>query len=409
MPGNEQRQPISDNVTGAGILMTHSRLGVLCIFVLAVILTLGLWPFHAPTNEVTWLKDRNGIRFGDYGTVTSTGSLDSTGSAGPQPCSLELWLEASTDNGGAILSFYAPDNPLQLSLNQSHTDLLLQSRQISSPGRARLQSIVVNDVFREARPVFVTITSGAQTTVYVDGTRPLLATIASSGRGTLVYANGTVPGKDRGFQIIPCDCTGRFIVGDSPRPHGAWSGQVKGLAIYASELTAPTVRRHYDTWTTMGRPVINDRDHTAALYLFDERAGSIVHNRAGTSDDLFIPPAYTVLDQPVLRPDWDEFSMSWGYWMNNLKNVAGFIPLGMSFCAYFALIRKKKRAGLVAVMFGFAVSLTIEVFQGYLPTRDSGTTDLITNTLGTWLGVILYRAARAQRVLHMLVNAERDL
>ena len=356
--------------------MKQPLLGILCIAVLLVILTLGLWPFHAPKNEVTWLRDQNGLRLGDHGTVMSAGALDGQESGVPQPCSIELSLQPADDYGGTVLTFYAPDNPIRLSVHQSLTDLMLQSGRPDSPGPARKQRIYFNDVFRQGRQVFLTITTGLQ--------------------GTSVYLNGTLLKTARGFRLASADCTGRLIVGDGARQQDTWPGQVRGLAIYSSELAAPTVLRHYEAWTQKGQADADQNEQMVGLYLFDERAGHIVHNHAHSRADLFIPDTYTVLDEIFLEPFWDEFEMSWSYWKNILKNIVGFVPLGLCFCAYFAMVHKSKRAGLVTVIIGFAVSLTIEVLQGYLPSRDSGTTDLFTNTLGTWLGVVLFSAVRTQ-------------
>ena len=124
--------------------------------------------------------------------------------------------------------------------------------------------------------------------------------------------------------------------------------------------------------------------------MFNERAGNVVHNQAKSGVDLYIPEKYVVLDKIFLEPFWKEFNMSRSYWDSAFKNIVGFIPLG--FCLFACLsAHKLRRATLATVILGTLVSLTIEILQAYLPTRDSGTTDIFTNTLGTYIGVIACR------------------
>jgi glycopeptide antibiotics resistance protein len=108
--------------------------------------------------------------------------------------------------------------------------------------------------------------------------------------------------------------------------------------------------------------------------------------------NLYIPEKYQVIDKIALEPFWSEFSWTRSYWGAALKNVVGFIPFGICFSACLsAAMLPKKWALLLTVALGTAVSCSIEILQAYLPTRDSGTTDIITNTLGTWIGAASYR------------------
>jgi len=261
-------------------------------------------------------------------------------------------------DSGTLIAFYNPQSPSLFSLNQSLSDLELRSG-------TRLQ-VYLAGALRRLAPIFITITSGAQ--------------------GTAIYVDGALAEKMPDVQSPAHDVSGEIVLGDSPRQSRTWRGQIFGIAVYYCDLAAPQVLRHFRTWTQYGRPQIADDEDNVALYLFDEHTGNVVHNRSVAGADLHIPERYVVVDQAFLEPIWKEFEISPSYWVNALKNIVGFVPLGFCFYSYF-LSSGIKTPALFTVVFGTLVSLTIEVLQSYLPTRDSGTTDLVTNTLGTWLGV----------------------
>jgi hypothetical protein len=342
----------------------------ICAFVLFGILVAGLWPFHAPRNEVSWLTDRNGLFFGKYGSIVSAGSFKADPAQANGSRSLEILLEPRrVDSSGTILAFYWPENRIvPFSLHQSLGDLVLQ-RPSDDPSHPEEVRVYVDDVFSQQKLVLVTI--------------------SSSEAGTTVYADGAVVKRTGNFRLSSQDLTGTLIVGNSPVRREDWSGQLAGLAVYDRELTKDEVAEHYENWTKGKRANLAGSEAALALYLFNEGNGSVVHDQVTPATDLLIPKRFFVFDQLFLERPWDEFRNDQDYWKNNGINAFGFIPLGFFFYAYFSSVRRTKRALAITIAFGFAISLTIEVLQAWLPTRDSGMTDLITNTLGTVLGAIL--------------------
>ena len=351
------------------IQIPRKAIGALSTLTLCGILVAGLWPFHSPRNQVHWLGNQNGIRIDRYGTVVSSSHFEPTSSDGPS-CSLEVWLKPRlTWDKGTVLAFYNPLNSQQFSLQQYYTDLLLQ---------------------RDGENEY------PQTDLYVDGVfrrKQALITVTSNGQNTAVYIDGNLVTRSSQFGLSRKDLIGELIVANSPLQSHSWSGQLRGLAIYANELTTDQVAQHYEDWTHKGKPAVAESNPPLALYLFDERTGNIIHNQVKPGINLYIPDRYLVVDQIRLEPPWSEFRTQRGYFKDAVINIAGFIPLGFFFGAYFTSVRQLKHGVLAAIVFGALVSLAIEVLQSYLPTRDSGVTDVITNTLGTGVGVALYRVA----------------
>jgi hypothetical protein len=369
----ERAQSLASAVVGIPIrgLQQTNILGALCILILCGILIAGLWPFHSPVNDVTWLGDENGLRFGRHGTILSSGPLSISSSEDQTSAALEMWIQPIAENERTLLAFSTPEQPLQFLIRRYRSGIVLRS-EVLDPVQNGAVEIYIADVFHDRQAVLLTVTSG-------------------SGR-TAVYANGALLNTSSYFHFSARDFDGRVVFGTSPLGSDAWPGLLRGLAFYTQDLTAAQVARHFETWSSKGRPDLSQNERVLALYLFDEHRGSIVHNRSGPGVDLYIPERYAIVHEKFLEPLWEEFRpASWSYWKDVGINIGGFIPLGFFFCAYLTMTTQTSRPAIATIILGAAVSLTIEVLQSFLPTRDSGMTDLITNTLGTSLGVILYR------------------
>jgi hypothetical protein len=342
--------------------MKTQVLALICAGVLTVMLVLGLWPFRAPDNGVRWLGYRSGLAFGPNSSVMSSGTLPIYNPAQPSGATVEMWLQpASIWDKRTLLAFCTPEKPGGLSFRQVLADLTI---------RAGKHEVVLERIFRRSTPLFLTIAAGAD--------------------GTALYVNGSLVRTVTGLRLSPADFTGRLVVGDSPGHGNGWQGELYGLAIYRRSLSSTEVIRNYAAWVQSGRPEQFDVAHDSALYLLNERSGAAVHNASASGPDLFIPARYTVADQTFLNPFWHEFQLSRSYWSSVVKNIIGFIPLGFCFYPWFRALGFTRTA-IATVAVGTATSLTIEVLQAWLPTRDSGTTDIFTNTLGTWIGVVAYR------------------
>jgi VanZ family protein len=340
--------------------------GFLCLITLCATLVAGLWPFCAPENQVSWAKNENAIVFGKNGTALSSRQLDLANVEGAA-CSVEAWVQPKRIwTTGVVLSVYDSRDRREFTLEQDYTDLVLRRGDGSQDERRLLR---IQDVFRKPE-AFINVTSdGQKTQVYIDGQWVL--------------------GSSE-FQLSNQDLSGQLILANAAFFDRSWSGQMKGLAIYTSELNAAQILEHYQDWTQRGRATSGPSDQPLASYTFGEHNGSIIHDAAPSGIDLRIPRRFLVIDQLLFQSPVMEFRTQPTYLKNALINVAGFIPLGFMLSLYFAGVRRMRGAAIVAVLAGAAVSFAIEYFQSFLPTRYSGWTDILTNVIGTGIGAGLY-------------------
>jgi glycopeptide antibiotics resistance protein len=132
-----------------------------------------------------------------------------------------------------------------------------------------------------------------------------------------------------------------------------------------------------------------------SLYLFNEHSGRLIRDYGTSRIDLQIPQSYVITRQVLLESPLRAFEPTPGYIEDLVINILGFAPFGVTLYAFLFACGRRRHVGTVVVLAGLLTSLVIETTQSHLPTRDSDLTDVLTNTLGTCLGVYLIsRVAR---------------
>ncbi len=337
--------------------------------VLGLILFFGLNPrdFHF-TNNVVWLTDEPGLRFEKYGIAHTDPVFPAAPSAA---LSLEIVLKplsAGMDGFSLILALHSGDDETQLILGQWRNWLVVMNGD-DYAHRRKLKRLSTSIEDIAGKEVFVTITSGnSGARIYIDG-EPVAY------RGDAAF---TIPNGNAGT---------RLILANSVYGKHSWNGEIYGLAVYYRTLSPEVVKRRYLRWqashnlSTGPRPV--------AQYAMTAGKGDRVIDRAGAAN-LQLPERMRILKKQFLSIPVAVAEGNSGLIQDLLLNLVGFIPLGFALCRAVPLgaDRSRFRAVGAAVTVGFLVSLIIETLQVWLPSRNSSASDLLLNTLGTYVGIV---------------------
>jgi hypothetical protein len=368
--------------------MVSRKLG-LTVLTLVTIVTLlfGLWPLNFfPENRVRWLADRDGIQFykpSGSSRKTHGGVIYSgvplqvrTASQAFEPTTIEIYLESHGGKPGGlahILSFHDGHrlSPLVIGLWESY--LIIRARDDRNAAR---------DTYRD-----IGLKNG------LIANEKKLITVASGPERTEIYVNGELARSSGVRALIGVEhFSGYLNLGNSAIGHNAWAGNLYGLALYDTLLTPAQIRRHHASWTD--RPAnmpATAEPEPVALYTFTERIGASIRDQMPDKNHLTIPPAFKALKRHVVLQFWRDLRWTNGVAVDILVNIAGFIPFALCMLVVLAGSRgmSHRRAAFLTVLAGAALSLIIETSQLALATRTPSSLDLLCNTTGTTLGVLV--------------------
>ena len=366
----------------SNVLKIKKRLFVyLLISYILIILFWGLWPFNFQSvNGVDWLKQENGIHFRNRGIVYGPAkNLDQIPKLGKnESISIELWLIPDSDDRkrSYIFCMYDESHPEIFSISQAKSLLNISKYKIPDTNCLNHDWRWLNKTFVKGQRRFLTITSDRDsTTIYLDGKK------AKTFQDYSLTLNRE---QNPEYQVV---------IGNDPSGLKPWTGELLGLAIYNQALSPEQASEHFEKWKSESALSLLKEKDIIALYPMDEQGGKTIHNVVSDRYNLLIPDKFKILKKNFLQLSCNALKLDSSTLRDVAINILGFIPLGYFLFVYIFSIQTLKtpswRLIILAILGGIALSFIIEILQAYLPTRNSSLSDLIFNTFGTGLGIIL--------------------
>lgn len=342
------------------------------------------------TNGANWISERPGIRFSKYGIAYTDPFVES------------IKEGISELNGFSITIAFKPESFHEdgfnfiLSIhNGKNCDQLLV-------GQWRSYIIVMNgDDYSNRRK-----TPRVAANIFSPTPKITFLTVSTSKKGTKVYVSSQLAKTNSDLILkIPKGDKTRLILGNSVYGKHSWNGEIYGLAFYDYPLNANEALFHSKRWHEDQNLSFAEKGKPAVLYLFDEKRGKKAFDRGEGKLHLEIPPRMHTLEKPILSPPWIGLKLNRNYFIDIIVNIIGFIPLGfiLSTTLFKFNVTSEKRVVLMTVASCFILSLTIEIIQAWMPSRSSSMLDLMSNTSGALIGVLIYL------LIVKLVGAEADL
>lgn len=363
-------------------VLSLRQLRAVTVALLLLILFFGLrFKGYDIINGVSWVAGQNGLRFQQNGIVYSDpkGRWLSCQKNPDCPISLEFAITPNRAVDGRfkiIMALHAGRDSDQLIVGQWRSSLIVMNGDDYN-GRRGVPRIGIKTALPQDTARFVAITSDrGGTAIFLDGEKV-------KWNQKLVLR---IPENDTG---------GRLVVGNSVYGRHAWEGVFSGLAVYDRILDAQQIAAHFGQWRRTSSFAAFASDHPRRLYAFDEGGGSRVNDLSGGNRHLMVPTKMRVLEKEWLVPPRRTDPANPSLVPDITLNLLGFVPLGF----FLGLLNRKsggareRRWLALTILSCFLISLSIEIAQAWIPSRSSQLMDLILNTAGAVVGVMILKYA----------------